>query len=457
MHKLFLILIVLSISMMTTGQKIAAMDRLISKKLIGEGKELFYAGRTSEAMLTFKRAKLKNPKSGEAHYHLSVAQFYLRDYYNAYENAKRAEQLISKKKDGEYYYYMGRIYHTVNLIDSAKLFYELSTDKLGPRISKDYDLDILLKQCDFVNSEMKKGVKNIREPFSGAVNSKYDEYGAVLIYDQKRLHFTARQPETTGNNINYDDQKFFEDIYRADWDQNRKDWVINIESMEDYNTEGFDALNFISRNEKYGLLTINTSATIEKSTSSSEIFEFEVDEEDSSWFIDPIKSESINTSYFEGAATISDTTYDEDENTEQTMIFVSDRKAEKTLTDLYMVQRVNDQWKEAKPLSEINTTGRETTPFITGDGKYLFFSSDGLNGMGGYDVYYCQRINNKWSEPVNLGASINTVHDDTHFQYFPEYNLGTVSAVNDLNGYFSYDIFKVDLSESDFPFVSNKY
>ena len=369
MHKLFLTLVILSTSYISVGQKISSMDKLIAKKLIGEGKELLYAGRTSEAMLTFKRAKLKNPNSGEAHYQLGVAQFYLRDYYNAHENARRAEQLISKKKDGEYYYYMGRIYHTVNLIDSAKLFYSKSKDKLGPRISKDYDLDILLQQCDFVSTEIKKGIKNICEPFSRAVNSKYDEYGAILIYNQKRLLYTARQPETTGNNINYDDQKFFEDIYKADWNESRNDWTIDITSMEDYNTEGFDALNFVSRNGKYGLLTINTSASVEKSTESSEIFEFETDEEDSSWYIDPIKSESINTSYFEGAATISDTSFDEDETASQTMIFVSDRKADKTLTDLYSVQRIDDKWREAKPLSEINTKGRETTPFITADGE----------------------------------------------------------------------------------------
>ena len=223
--------------------------------------------------------------------------------------------------------------------------------------------------------------------------------------------------------------------------------------MEDYNTEGFDALNFVSRNGNYGLLTINTSATVEKSTASSEIYEFETDEEDSSWYIDPIKSESINTSYFEGAATISDTSFDEDETATQTMVFVSDRKADKTLTDLYSVQRIDDKWGEAKPLSEINTSGRETTPFITEDGQYLFFSSDALNGMGGYDVYYCRWMNNSWGPPMNLGASINTVHDDTHFQYFPEYQLGTISSINDFNGYFSYDIFKIDLSESDFPFI----
>ena len=99
MHKLFLTLIILTYSLISVGQKISFMDKLDSKKLIGEGKELFYAGRTSEAMLTFKRAKLKNPKSGEAHYQLSVAQFYLRDYYSAHENSRRAEKLISKKKD----------------------------------------------------------------------------------------------------------------------------------------------------------------------------------------------------------------------------------------------------------------------------------------------------------------------------------------------------------------------
>ena len=65
MHKLFLTLVILSTSYISVGQKISSMDKLIAKKLIGEGKELLYAGRTSEAMLTFKRAKLKNPNSGK--------------------------------------------------------------------------------------------------------------------------------------------------------------------------------------------------------------------------------------------------------------------------------------------------------------------------------------------------------------------------------------------------------
>ena len=88
----------------------------------------------------------------------------------------------------------------------------MAQEKLGPRISKDYDLNILIQQCDFVEKELKNNVQYICKPFSRTVNSKYDEYGAILIYDKQRLYYTARQPETTGNNINYGDQKFYEDI-----------------------------------------------------------------------------------------------------------------------------------------------------------------------------------------------------------------------------------------------------
>jgi len=223
--------------------------------------------------------------------------------------------------------------------------------------------------------------------------------------------------------------------------------------MEDYNTEGFDALNFISRNGMYGLITVNTSASSEKTTSSSEIYEFEVDEEDSSWYVDPIINETINTSYFEGAATITDSLFDEDESYTQTMYFITDRKGDRSLTDIYSIQRIDDRWGIAKSETSLNTLGRETTPFVTGDGKYLFFSSDALPGMGGYDVYYCENTNGKWSAPINMGAEINTVNDDTHFQYYPELNKGVISGIYNFDGYFSYDVFEINLENSNYPFL----
>jgi tetratricopeptide (TPR) repeat protein len=433
--------------------KVGFFDKIMCKKLIGNGNELFYAGRTSEAMFTFKRAKMKNPNSWKANYHLAMSEFYLKSYLSAEDNIVTALKLAGDKGDGELYYMLGRIHHTLNKIDSAKTYYLKSREIFGKRLSKDYDLDILIQQCDFVKNENKNEVVNLRQPFSRKINSKYEEYGAILVYGGKRLYFTARQPETTGNNMNPDDQKFFEDMYMADWDEKSNNWVMNTEWMEDYNTEGFDALNFISRNGMYGLITVNTSASSEKTTSSSEIYEFEVDEEDSSWYVDPIINETINTSYFEGAATITDSLFDEDESYTQTMYFITDRKGDKSLTDIYSIKRIDDQWGVATAEASLNTLGRETTPFVTGDGKYLFFSSDALPGMGGYDVYYCENINGKWSAPMNMGAKINTVNDDTHFQYYPELNKGVISGIYNFDGYFSYDVFEVNLENTDYPFL----
>ncbi|NDB36017.1 MAG: hypothetical protein EB023_11900, partial [Flavobacteriia bacterium] len=85
--------------------------------------------------------------------------------------------------------------------------------------------------------------------------------------------------------------------------------------------------------------------------------------------------------------------------------------------------------------------------------KYLFFSSDELPGYGGYDVFYCVKENGTWSNPVNLGARVNTVNNDTHFR-LKENNAGaTYASVADQNGFFSYDLFELDLSGLDFPFL----
>lgn len=67
-------------------------------------------------------------------------------------------------------------------------------------------------------------------------------------------------------------------------------------------------------------------------------------------------------------------------------------------------------------------------PFITDDGKKLFFSSNREGGFGGYDLYYVQNINGNWTDPINLGKFINSL-DDEMFPYL----------LNDTTLYFSSD------------------
>jgi outer membrane protein OmpA-like peptidoglycan-associated protein len=50
----------------------------------------------------------------------------------------------------------------------------------------------------------------------------------------------------------------------------------------------------------------------------------------------------------------------------------------------------------------------DTQPFVTPDGRTIFFVSDRPGGEGGYDIWYARRVGAGWSTPQNLGPSINT-------------------------------------------------
>lgn len=66
---------------------------------------------------------------------------------------------------------------------------------------------------------------------------------------------------------------------------------------------------------------------------------------------------------------------------------------------------------------EINTSFDESTPFITDNGKKLFFCSKGHSTMGGYDIFVSIKKDGKWTTPINLGYPLNTTDDDIF--YFP--------------------------------------
>jgi hypothetical protein len=72
-------------------------------------------------------------------------------------------------------------------------------------------------------------------------------------------------------------------------------------------------------------------------------------------------------------------------------------------------------WGKAKNLIEINTSGKEYSPFIAPNGKTLYFASDSYSpNYGGLDFYKVvyDSLTNKWSEPENLGLPINTDEDE---------------------------------------------
>lgn len=74
----------------------------------------------------------------------------------------------------------------------------------------------------------------------------------------------------------------------------------------------------------------------------------------------------------------------------------------------------NNEWGPAENLGyPVNTPFDESYPFISPDGKKLFFSSKGHRGMGGYDIFISHmKVDGTWSEPRNLGYPFNTPDND---------------------------------------------
>lgn len=109
----------------------------------------------------------------------------------------------------------------------------------------------------------------------------------------------------------------------------------------------------------------------------------------------------------------------------------------------------NNNWSEPENIGPvINTADEEYSPFLASDGKTLYFSSKGLGGIGGFDVFVSKRLDDtwkNWSKPENLGPNINSSEDDLFFKipskgdfvYFLSYS----------NTYGEGDIFRIRLPE----------
>jgi outer membrane protein OmpA-like peptidoglycan-associated protein/tetratricopeptide (TPR) repeat protein len=83
--------------------------------------------------------------------------------------------------------------------------------------------------------------------------------------------------------------------------------------------------------------------------------------------------------------------------------------------DLYISYLTKNGWSEPQNLGRnVNSEFWESTPSLSPDKRDLYFSSNVPGGFGGKDIWVCHRDENgKWSEPLNLGAEINTAADES--------------------------------------------
>lgn len=429
--------------------KLTASEKTNFTRFLNKGVEYFQAERSNDALESLKKAEALDPENWKLNYWMAACHHELSSYLSAEQYINKAKKNMGEKEEGdaEFYELEGKINHRLGQIESASSAYKKAAIIMGAKMAKEYGISQYIEQCELVLKDRKQGIELSRKPLSVNINTVEDEYAPILTKNGEVLLFTARRPETKGENLNPDDLKYFEDMYRANWNSKTQQYEMDYTFFNEINTNGFDALSFVNASGTYALLTINTSLA-EKTTKSSDIFEI-VSEDTLVWESPTvIKSKGLNTDYFEGGACATEGAEDGD-----FLVFISDRKADVSGTDLYTCKKNETGYGEVTPLPKyINSLGNETTPWLTSDGKYLFFSSDELPGYGGYDVFYSVNESGVWSAPINLGSTVNTVNNDTHFRLIKD-NKAIYASVAEQSGFFSYDLFELDLQGGVYPFI----
>ena len=137
----------------------------------------------------------------------------------------------------------------------------------------------------------------------------------------------------------------------------------------------------------------------------------------------------INTIYYESHASVSPDG--------KRLYFTSNRKGGQGALDIYVSEKEEDgDWGKAVNIGPlINTPYNEESPVMSDDNQTLYFSSQGHNTMGGFDVFYTiLRSDGTWTLPENLGYPVNSGGDEVNYTPMDsDDNMFVAARLNDNN------------------------
>jgi hypothetical protein len=121
--------------------------------------------------------------------------------------------------------------------------------------------------------------------------------------------------------------------------------------------------------------------------------------------------------------------------------------------DLFRVRKSNTRgWGNPERIDQLNTDRDELLPYFDPIENDLYFSSDGREGVGGFDLFksHYDSERDEWTEPMNLGFPLNSVNDD--YLLLPGNDLGMVMFFTNRQGSDStLTVYRVHLMEPREP------
>ena len=278
----------------------------------------------------------------------------------------------------------------------------------GPIVTAN-DLLRRVQECRNGQQLMSRPTRVFIDNAGPELNSSSSDYGPVVSADEATILITSRRPGSTGGKKDPEGNGFFEDIYQATWKGKAWSPATNLGSP----------VNNDEHNATVGLAPDGQRLLVYVDVNGGDLLEANL--QGNSWSRPKQLGTRINSRSHETSGS-----YTPDG---RTLYFVSNRQ-EGGLgsSDIYRVELEGKQ-PPVNLGSVINTSYGEEGVFMAPDGKTLYFSSEGHNSMGGYDIFKSVYENGKWSTPENLGWPINTPDDDVFF----------VTSASGRHGYYSSD------------------
>ncbi len=328
---------------------------------------------------------------------------------------------------GDYFYYLGKANQAVYKYGAAKDAYTMHHQSLGTMGQKRFEEEFiqLINECDFGHYAVLDSLPYFIINLGPAVNSYFDEYGAVEHSATNSLFMTGRKPERLPEKPVSRDA-FRERLFSAEYKNGQVSEASAVSSpassWRHLAVAGLDASNdvlFVYQGKKRSG-NLRTAKISSKGLRGSKKLKGAVDRK---MFQETSISVADNGDAY----------------------FVSDKPGGEGGTDIWYAKRKGkNKYRKAMNVGDrINTPFDERSVYVTPDGNALYFSSNGHSGLGGFDIYKCERQPDaSWGDPVNLGYPINSSADDLFYHPTSD-SLVALMASSRAGGFGGLDIYKI--------------
>ncbi len=411
-----------------------AQEEIDPKKLFVEAESFFLFEEYKDALPLYQKIARIEPENYNVQYKIGIC--YLNDIYLSQKSIgylERSSQNVNlkykqnnfKEKQAplEAYYYLGKAYHINGMLDKAIEGYTRFKSLAN---TEEFNFNIVdedIQACQLAKKMLKQPIFFSPTNLHSPINTRFEEKNPVISGDGNTLIFTRSL-------------QFYNGVFISKRNTDGT-WSEPVNLTSDFGLDGnsyacgisyFGDEIFVYRSDNFDGNIYSSNRVGDKWSQLKKL------------------NANINTKFWESHASISEDG--------QYLYFTSNRDGGFGGLDIYKSKRFpKGDWGPAINLGPvINSPNNEETPFLSSEGYALFFSSEGHETMGGYDVFVSiLRSNGTWSKPKNMGSPLNTTGDDLFYNPMGVNSFGYMALYDKASTMGMLDIYEIEVYNEYIP------